>query len=132
MDSVTCDLKYSGAGVAFLLVAAAATVALVVVVPWPAGTRGFVLLYVFAQSARACRALLAPRGLYLHHSREMHLLGASGWREGRVRDGCFVLPWLVVIRWRPAGARFDAHLLLLPGMVDAATLRKIRVILRMG
>ena len=60
-------------------------------------------------------------------------MGVGGeWRQGTVRDGCVVLRWLVAIRWRPAGGRFDRALLLLPGMAGEEDLRKIRVILRMA
>jgi len=131
MDSVACELKYSGAAMAFLLAAFAGTVAVVLATPWPPGLRAAILAYAFAQAARACRALLAPRALRLHRTREIHVQSANGtWRTGTVRDGCFVLPALTVIRWRPAGARLDQALPLLPGMASREELRKIRVILR--
>jgi hypothetical protein len=36
------------------------------------------------------------------------------------------------VRWRPDGARFDRTFLLLPGMVDGQSLRRLRVLLRWG
>ena len=133
METVACELKYSGVAFAFLLAAAGGTLAIVLVLPLGPAIRAAVLLYLFAQSARACRALVTPRALRLFRSREMHVLEADGtWREGVVRDGSFVLPWLTVVRWRPRGARFDRGLVLLRGMALEEELRKIRVILRFG
>jgi hypothetical protein len=133
MDTVACELKYSGVGIAFLLAAFAATAALVLFLPLAPALRGAVLAYVFLQATRACRKGLAFRALRLTRMRELHLLGADGeWRQGAVRDGCVVLSWLVAIRWRPAGGRYDRALLILPDMASKEDLRKIRVILRMA
>jgi hypothetical protein len=67
----------------------------------------------------------------LERTRRIHVQLSNGtWRTGTVRDGCFVLPALTVIRWRPDGARLDRALPLLPGMALPEELRKIRVILR--
>ena len=72
-----------------------------------------------------------PRAIALGVSGEVALLSAAGeWRAGTLRDGCFVAPWLVIVRWRPEGARRDRTLLILPGMAPAGALREIRVILR--
>lgn len=131
METVACELKYSGVAFAFLLAATAWTVGLVLATPWPPWLRAAILAYVASQAARACRVLLAPTAIRLRHSRDIQLRSADGaWEEGTVRDGSFVLPWLTIIRWRPAGARLDRTLLLLPGMAPAEELRKIRVILR--
>lgn len=128
--AVACELKYSGAGLAILLCAAAATMALVLAIPMGALLRSSLVLYVFASSARACRQLLAPRSLRLARSGEIHVRGDGGWRSGRVRGGSFVMPWLVIIRWRPQGARLDRSLVLLPDMAARDELRNIRVFLR--
>jgi len=64
-------------------------------------------------------------------SGEVALQARDGeWLRGELRDGSFVAPWLTIVRWRPEGGRMDRTVLLLPGMADAGTLRKIRVILR--
>jgi len=55
---------------------------------------------------------------------------AGEWQPGELRGDCFVAPWLVIVRWRPEGARRDRTLLVLPGMASREALRKIRVILR--
>ena len=131
MGAVGCELKYSGVAFAALLLAAAGTLALLLALPLAADLRVAAMAYVFLQSARACRQLLAVRGLRLDVARKIEVLDVAGrWQPGELRDGSFVLPWLTVVRWRPAGARIDRTVLLLPGMASAESLRKIRVILR--
>jgi toxin CptA len=130
IEAVACELKYSGVGVAVLLGAAAATFALVVAMPMAPLLRASLVLYVFAAAARACRELVAPRSLRLGRTGEVHVRDAAGWRDGELREGSFVMPWLVVLRWRPSGRRFDRTLVLLPGMAPPDDLRKIRVFLR--
>jgi len=130
VETVACEIKYSGVGLAFLLAAAAATIALVLAMPMPALLRASLVLYVCACSARACATLLAPRSLRLTRQGEICLREDAGWRTGQVRDGSFVMPWLVVVRWRPAGARLNGTLLLLPDMAPTEEMRKIRIFLR--
>jgi hypothetical protein len=132
IEAVACELQYSGVGVGALLAATAATLALVLALPVSALLRASLLLYVFASSARACRAILAPRGLRLRRSGEIQVREGDRWTEGTVRDGSFVMPWLTIVRWRPEGARRDRALLLLPGMAPPDELRKIRIFLRWG
>lgn len=130
MDAVECRLKYSGAGMAFLLAAAACGVALAVWLPvsWP--LRAALVFYVVATAARACLEMVRPRGLRLRLERRIDVLESRGWVAGEVRDGSFVLPWLTIVRWRPERGGRDRWLVLLPGMSAADDLRKIRVILR--
>jgi hypothetical protein len=130
METVACELKYSGVGIAALLLAFAATLAIVLATPLPPLARAAALLFAAASALRACRSLLAPRSLRLTRSRELHVRDDAGWRSGMVRDGSFVMPWLTVVRWRPDGARFDRTLLLLPDLAPPGEMRKIRVILR--
>ncbi|HET7730993.1 MAG TPA: protein YgfX [Usitatibacter sp.] len=130
MDSVTCDLKYSGAGLAFLLAAAAATVGLLVATPMPWAVRAWALLFVLATAARGCRQLLDAAEVRLDSTGAIEVRDSAGrWRCGAVRAGSFVMPWLTIVRWRPHAGRVDRTLVLLPGMAPAAALRKIRVIL---
>lgn len=130
MDSVTCDLKYSGAGLAFLLAAAAATVGLLAATPMPWAVRAFALLLVLASAARGCRELTDPTAVRLDRGGAIEVRHRAGpWRCGTVRPGSFVMPWLTIVRWRPHGGRVDRTLVLLPGMAPAGALRKIRVIL---
>ncbi|MEP7262597.1 MAG: protein YgfX [Usitatibacter sp.] len=51
-------------------------------------------------------------------------------RAGLLREGSFVSPWLTVLRWRPAGARFDRTVLILPDMLAREDFRRLRVLLR--
>lgn len=122
-----------------MLVAALALATLAVIACTPAPIAPRILVGTWT----ACLALWAmrripfvhggrgPRVLALRASGEVAVQAASGaWRSGSVVDGSFVASWLVVVRWRPEGARLDQTILILPGMADAETLRKIRVILR--
>jgi hypothetical protein len=52
--------------------------------------------------------------------------------RGVLRDGSFVAPWLVAIRWRPPGAWWDRSLLVAPGMLGNEEFRRLRVLLRFG
>lgn len=130
MESVTCEIKYSGAAFALLLVAAAATEALLLAIPLAGGLRAACMAYVFLQSARACDGLLATTALRLDLDRRVEVRIRGRWRPGVVRDGSFVLPWLTALRWRPERGRYDRTVLLLPAMASAESLRKIRVLLR--
>ena len=134
---MVCHFQYSGRAVALVVALAAATLCVLAVTPAP------LALKMLAGTWTACAALLAasrlpfvpgafgPRALALRASGEVAVQSREGgWRRGLLRDGGFVAPWLVVVRWRPEGARLDRTILILPGMADAAALRKIRVILR--
>jgi hypothetical protein len=131
MEAVTCELKYSGVGLMALLAAATATEGLLLAMPLPPAVRGGCMAYVFFQAARAAGNLLSVRALRIDERRAIEVLDRAGcWRLGVVRDGSFVLPWLTVVRWRPEGAWLDRTVVLLPAMATAASLRKIRVLLR--
>lgn len=133
MEAVDCELKYSGVALAFLLAACVASVLLAFVLPLGGALRAAVVLYVVAQGLRACRALTRVTGLRLGVGSRVAVRGpGGGWEEGVVRDGGLALPALTVVRWRPAGARWDRTLLLVPGMAPREALRRIRVILRHG
>ncbi len=133
MESVRCELQYSRAALAFVGVAAAATAALAATLALPAGARLALVAAVLAEALRAGLALAAPRGVRVDVDGGFAVAGRDGrWREGRVRAGGFVAPWLTIVRWRPDGARRDRTVLLVAGMADADALRKIRVILRWG
>ena len=132
MGTVSCDLQYSGAAFAILLVACGGLVALVLALPLSHALQAGLSLYGMAQSARAARELTRPRALALTHEGTIEVLHGHTWRAGRIRAGSFVMPWLVIVRWRPSGERFDRTLLLLPGMAPARAMRNIRVILRWG
>lgn len=133
MESVTCEIKYSGVAVAFLLVAATATALLALGLPLSAPLRTALVLYVLASAAHACRSLTAATALHLTLGRRVRVRDAAGdWVAGEVRDGGLAMADLTILRWRPEGARRDRTLLLLPGMAPAEARRRIRVILRHG
>jgi len=52
--------------------------------------------------------------------------------SGRVVPGSFVAPWLVVLYWKPDGARLARSIVLLPDMAGEQDLRRLRVLLRWG
>jgi toxin CptA len=120
-----------------ILAMAVATQALVAATPGPMALRFLVV------AAIACAALEALYAIALRHGRrgvrtilvqgtgEIDVELATGrWSGGRVSDGCFVAPWLTIIRWRPHGARFDRSIVLLPDMMPRAEFRRLRVLLR--
>lgn len=134
---MVCRFQYSGRPVALVAALAGATLAVLAFTPAPLALR------ILGGTWAACAALLAasrlpfvsgataPRALALRASGEVAVESREGeWRRGMLRDGGFVAPWLVVVRWRPEGARLDRTILIVPGMADAVTLRKIRMILR--
>lgn len=53
-------------------------------------------------------------------------------RIGHLASGSFVAPWLVVVRWRPQGARFPRTVLVPPDAVAPDAFRRLRVLLRWG
>jgi toxin CptA len=108
-----------------------------------AATPGAPVLRILAAAWIACaalealhsRALLrgrrAARAVSLGGAGDIAIRDALGaWRTGALRGGSFVAPWLTVIRWRPAGARFDRTLPILPDMLSPEDFRRVRVMLR--
>jgi toxin CptA len=137
VPAVMFRFQYSGAALALPAALAAATLAVVAESP------GAVALRIAGGAAVTCLALaaarrltprwggVAPRALAVRASGEVAVQDRDGeWVRGELRDGSFVAPWLTLVRWRPEGRRLDRTVLLLPGMADAGSLRKIRVILR--
>lgn len=132
-----CRFQYSGAALGLPAGLAAATLAVVGFSPGPLPARVLAGAAVTCLALAAARRLtsrwggVAPRALAVRASGEVALQARDGeWLRGELRDGSFVAPWLTIVRWRPEGGRMDRTVLLLPGMADAGTLRKIRVILR--
>lgn len=131
MREVYCEIKYSGAARAFLAAAVGTTLALVIFVPFPNEVRALAFAWVVALAWHAHARLAAVSALRLDCSRAIAVRDAAGrWRVGVIRGGSFVAPWLTIVRWRPDGARFDRTLAILPDMLPAGAMRKIRVILR--
>ena len=131
MGTVDCDLQYSRRAAAFIVVAVLATGALAAVLPLPIAVRASIAVVLALEAVRAWRALGAVRRLHLAPDGAVVVVLADGARvAGALRPGSFAAPWLLALRWRPEGARFDRALLLLPGMAAEPALRNIRVILR--
>ena len=127
-----CELQYSGVAASLLALAAVATLAVVAVLPWPLALRGFLSLGVVALALRALRSLFAVRLLIVAGDAVRVTSRDGSRREGRLEPGSFVAPWLTLVRWRPAGARFDRTVLVIPGMAHPEALRRLRVRLRHG
>ena len=130
MEEVRCDFKYSGAGRAFLAGATVATLLMLAVAPFPLEAALAAAGGVIALALHARRALRAVSGVRLDCERAIAVRTGGAWRSGVVREGCFVAPWLTLVRWRPDGARHDRTLVILPDMLPAEAMRKIRVILK--
>jgi toxin CptA len=131
VEEVCCEFKYSGAAFAFLAAAALGTLTLIACTPFPDEVRLPGAAWVIALALHSWRTFASSAALRLDCAGAIALRGRSGeWRNGTVRDGCFVAPWLTIVRWRPDGARHDRTVVILPDMLPAEAMRKIRVILK--
>lgn len=131
MESVRCEFKYSRAAVLLVLAAAGATFVMLVVTPWDSALRIALGVHVVAQSLRALHALAAVRSASIDLDGTIVVQARDGAMvTGTLRPGCFVAPWLVCVRWRAAGARFDSSIVVLPGMLGREVARKLRILLR--
>jgi toxin CptA len=130
MREVACELRYGGIADAFLLVAVAATLALVMLVPFPTEARMAIVGWALLGAAHARAKLAGTRRLRIDcdGAVEVHIRGRVV--QGRLAAGSFVAPWLTIVRWRHRGAWLASTLVLLPGAASPGTLRAIRVILR--
>jgi len=73
------------------------------------------------------------RGVVVAMTGEIRLRSGLGeWRNGTLRPGSFVAPWLTILRWRAPGHRIDRTIVILPDMVPAEDFRRLRVMLRWG
>ena len=130
MGAVRCEIQYSGPAHAAVVVAATATGALTFAMPIDPLLRVLAILWVLLLACRALRRLAAITAVRLDADGAIAVLEAGTWQAGTLREGSVALPWLTAIRWRPAGARFDRALLLLPSMLAADDFRALRVLLR--
>jgi toxin CptA len=119
-------LRPSRIACAFIAAGALATLALAWATPLPIAVR------ILWSTAVACLALHAFERARLAHRVQLRRDGAAriDGREGLLRDGAFVAAFLATIRWRPAGARFDRTVLVLPDMLAPDDFRRLRVLLR--
>ena len=136
MGTMAANDKYSGAVdlalapsrivAACIAAATVATLALVAVTPLRVDAA---ILLATAAACLACPALRAartPRRLAVERGGAVSVDGVAG----ELRDGSFVAPWLAIVRWRPAGARFDRTVLVARDMLPPADFRHLRVLLR--
>jgi hypothetical protein len=147
VDARSGKLKYSDGevelriapsciSVMLVMLGAGATLSLIAVTPGSDAARILAATWIacIAIEAVHSRALLRGRRAV----RVLRIRGASieaqdglgQWRNGSVRAGSFVAPWLTIVRWRPEGAWFDRALPILPGMAPPEDLRRLRVVLR--
>lgn len=139
MGRVECEFKYSGATALAIAGAAAATAAVVVLTPLAWTVRSWVLAALCLSAGEAIQRVAMHRGprgvraMRLAGGRDIQVRRAGGgWIPGSVCDGSFVAPWLTIVLWRPAGARRDHAIVILPGMMRADDFRRLRVLLRWG
>jgi hypothetical protein len=137
VEAVYCEFKYSGLAAGLIAMACVATLAIEWMTPFPLPVRIAVSPWIVLCALEAIERIARRRGaraccvLFVRLSGEVSVQGDRGaWRSGALRDGSFVAPWLTIVRWRPAAARFDRTVLILPGMLDAETFRRLRVLLR--
>ncbi len=138
MDSDAANDNYSGAlevtvrrsriVSAFVVLAAASTLLLIGVLALGACAAVLLATTVACLGLDALRRESATRRLTIGRDAAVSIDG----RAGRLQPGSLVAPWLTIVRWRPAGARFDRTLLIVPDMLPAADLRHLRVLLKWG
>ena len=125
-ERVGATLARSRAAEGIVAASALATAVLVAWLPVEAEWRALALAWVAASALRALRALRAGIRIDVHREGRVQI----GGREGTLREGSFVAPWLTIVRWRPAGAGVDRTLLVAPGMLAPEDYRRLRVLLR--
>ena len=136
MGAITAKDKYSGAvqvalarsriGPAFVVAAAAATLALVALVPLRLDAAILLATWTACLAIDALRRCGSMRRLAVDCSGAVSVDGVAG----ELRNGSFVAPWLTIVRWRPARARFDRTLLIVRDMLPESDFRHLRVILK--
>lgn len=125
-ERVEAILARSRLGEGFVACASLSTATLVAALPLPLEAQAGALAWAAATALLALRRLRPGVHIRVDHAGGLTVDGAPG----ALRDGCFVAPWLAILRWRPDGARRDRTLLVAPDMLDAEAFRRLRVILR--
>jgi len=136
-EAVEVSVEPSWPVAAALALACAATLAVMAFTPMGSFTRAGLaagVILAFADAIRVValrRGTRGVRGFRVDLAKAIRVRDAAGReREGLLRDGSFVAPWLTLVRWRPSGARFDRTFLLVPGMLETESFRRLRVLLR--
>ena len=138
-DPLKVDLGRSRLAAAFVFVSHVATASLLAFVPGDAMLRAAAVVAIGAHALRAVRtsalqsAARAVVGVELTADRRAVLIERSGCRcEGRVRAESYVGEQLTTLVVRPDGARVSRAIAILPDMLPAEDLRRLRVLLRYG
>ena len=133
-EAVAVTLSRSRRGAVAIGAATAATLAVVALTPLPVALQSVLAMAVVAGALDGARRNFGARavaGLRVDRMRHVEIDHARGGRSsGVLQAGCFVAPWLTIVRWRPDGARFDRTLIVLPDMLEAEAFRRLRVLLR--
>jgi len=127
-ERVVVALTRSRLAEGFVAVAALATLALVAAIPLAHAAKLAAVGWIGVHALVALRRLRTRSSVELDSSGAVRIDG----REGQLRGGAFVAPWLTVLRWRPEGAWKDRSLLVAPDMLGADEFRRLRVLLRWG
>jgi toxin CptA len=139
VETIRIELQYSRAALVFALAAAVATVLVALLLPLSWALRVALASLACALGLEALQRTAlhggarGVRAFTVQRDGAIEVEAASGSRRaGVLRPGSFVAPWLTVVRWRPAGARHDHTVAILPDMVAAEEFRRLRVLLRWG
>ena len=111
---------------AFVVLAAAGSAALVAAMPLPAWAGAVSAAWCVLAFIHALARHTVRRVVHILAGRSIVVDGLAG----EIVAGSFVAPWLTIVHWRPASSRLSRTLVVLPDMLDAATFRALRVILR--
>jgi hypothetical protein len=111
---------------AFIVLAAAATASLVAAMPLPSWASALALAWCGLGCMHALARHANPRTVHVLGGRSIVVDGVAG----EIANGSFVAPWLTIVHWRPASARFARTLVVVPDMLEAGPFRALRVILR--
>lgn len=110
----------------FIVVISALTCALVVAIPLPRWAAAGAAAWTLALCCHALAQQLRHREVRITGGTSITVDGVAG----AIVSGSFVAPWLTIIHWRRHGSRLTRTLAVLPGTVDRARFRELRVILR--
>lgn len=135
--SLRIELLPSPIGAVIIVVAFLATAALVAFVPGPAWLRGAAVVAIGTHAVWTLRvaarrtAKSAIVGIELLADGRAALTERSGRRrEGCVQPACYVGTWLTTLVVRIDGERRSRALAILPDMLSAEDLRRLRILLR--
>jgi hypothetical protein len=125
-ERVEATLAPSRRARAFAATASLATMALAFALPIAAELRALAAAWAAIAALHALHRLRGRCRVTIERSGAVRVDGI----EGLLRPGSFVAPWLAIVRWRPAGARWDRTLLVAPDMLGREEFRRLRVLLR--